>query len=314
MFFKPSRTYNRASNLSWAAQPHRSPGSINRLSRFVFREADQLWLDLSDQKTEDLDALAADSSLPSQLKQSATQGVYLNLDNAQQSLEYWADVCRTSGKVSLVRVPSSRTVFARQSDRLNWSLKRLCDWSAAVVILTLLSPLLLLLALLIKVSSPGPVFFRQWRVGQNGQLFRIFKFRTMTAGAERQHRLVMGQQQGLNKCENDPRVTPLGRFMRKSSLDELPQLLNVLTGEMSLVGPRPWALYDAVQLKPSDRHRLRALPGITGLWQVSVRSKLLDIDRVTGLDLHYIKTWSLINDLKILLKTLPSVIQGRGAC
>lgn len=314
MFFRTSRAYDRRSDLGWATQPYRPQSTVNRLSRFVFREAGQLWLDLADQQTEDLDALAADSTLHTQLEQSPTRGVYLNLDSAQQSLEYWADVCRKSGKVSRVRVPSSQMVFARQSDRLHWGLKCLGDWGAALVLLTVLSPLLVLLAILIKLSSPGPVFFRQWRVGKNGQLFRIFKFRTMTAGAERQHRLVMGQQQGLNKCENDPRVTSLGRFMRKSSLDELPQLLNVLTGEMSLVGPRPWALYDAVQLKPSDRHRLRALPGITGLWQVSVRSKLLDIDRVTGLDLHYIQTWSLVNDLKILLKTLPSVIQGRGAC
>ncbi|NJR68147.1 MAG: sugar transferase [Synechococcales cyanobacterium CRU_2_2] len=274
----------------------------------------RLWLNLSGQDSEQLRALASDSTVQTRLRQSSVAGVYLSLDVAQDVLETWAGACLASGKPSFILVPQAQQVFARQRNSWKWHFKRLGDRLVAALLLLLLSPLMIVLAILVKCSSSGPVFFRQWRVGQQGQLFRIFKFRTMGAGAERQHHQVMGQQQGLNKCENDPRVTWVGRWMRKSSLDELPQLFNVITGEMSLVGPRPWALYDAVQIRPSDRHRLRALPGITGLWQVSGRSQLLDIDRVTGLDLQYIKTWSLRNDLKILLMTFPSVILGRGAC
>jgi lipopolysaccharide/colanic/teichoic acid biosynthesis glycosyltransferase len=169
------------------------------------------------------------------------------------------------------------------------------------------------LMLLIRICSPGPVFFRQWRIGERGKLFRIIKFRTMIVDAEKLHHQVMANQKGLHKREDDPRITPLGRWMRKYSLDELPQLVNVLRGEMSLVGPRPWALYDAVRISREGQKRLNALPGITGNWQVKARSNQLDIEAVNHCDLEYLRTWSLWEDLKLLLLTFPKVFSGFGA-
>lgn len=240
--------------------------------------------------------------------------VCLDPEFEQSYIERWAEVCREGDRPVFLRVPADPALARKGLNRLAWGLKRGCDGLAALVLLGVLSPVMLAIALLIPLTSPGPIFFRQWRVGQRGQLFRIFKFRTMGVDAAARHRDVMGHQQGLNKQLCDPRVTALGHWLRKSSLDELPQLFNVLLGEMSLVGPRPWALYDAVQIRPEDRRRLRALPGITGLWQVSGRSQILDIDKVTQLDLDYVQTWSLWGDLKILLMTLPSVLLAKGAC
>jgi len=196
---------------------------------------------------------------------------------------------------------------------LKWWLKRLVDWSAAALLMLVVGPLMLGLSVLMLMQSPGSIFFSQWRVGERGKLFRILKFRTMVTGAELYHHQVMGHQAGLHKCEDDPRVTPIGRWMRKYSLDELPQLINVLRGEMSLVGPRPWALYDAVRLSPSVRQRLNALPGITGIWQVTGRSHLRDLDAVNRVDLRYLGNWSLREDFKILLLTVPKVLSGFGA-
>ena len=135
----------------------------------------------------------------------------------------------------------------------------------------------------------------------------------MVVDAEQKHHEVMGNSKGLHKLENDPRVTFIGRWLRKYSLDELPQLFNVLRGEMSLVGPRPWALYDALRLSERGKARLNALPGITGAWQVGGRSNQLDLDAVTKWDLEYLAGWSLISDLQILLMTIPKVISGFGA-
>jgi len=135
----------------------------------------------------------------------------------------------------------------------------------------------------------------------------------MTIDAEEQHHQVMGDQSGLHKLVADPRTTSIGKWLRKYSLDELPQLFNVLRGEMSLVGPRPWALYDALRIDEAGKTRLNALPGITGAWQVETRSQLLDLNAVNKCDLEYLGSWSLIKDLKILLLTIPKVISGSGA-
>ena len=192
-------------------------------------------------------------------------------------------------------------------------MKRALDWAVAALLLILLSPMLLCLAGLIRMVSPGPIFFKQWRVGERGKLFQIIKFRTMIVGAERLHHQLMCNQDGLHKLQDDPRITPLGRWMRKYSLDELPQLLNVLRGEMSLVGPRPWALYDAVRINPELQPRLNALPGVTGAWQVESRSHLRDLNLVNRGDLKYLHTWSIKQDLKFLLLTIPKVLTGFGA-
>jgi lipopolysaccharide/colanic/teichoic acid biosynthesis glycosyltransferase len=207
------------------------------------------------------------------------------------------------------------------------AVKRGLDIVGSLTLLFLLSPLFSLIGALIKLGSPGPVFFGQVRVGQMMKPFTIAKFRTMYIDADHTvHRnYVTGfinssgqspesRENGLFKLTNDPRVTPIGRFLRKTSLDELPQLWNVLRGEMSLVGPRPPIPYELEQYKPWHRRRVvEAKPGITGLWQVVGRSRTT-FDEMVRLDLRYARTCSLATDLKILLATPRAVISGKGAC
>lgn len=246
------------------------------------------------------------------LEGSAVKAVCLNPQIGETQIVTWADAAHQAKKPVFLRIPTMEQLF-KSGCSFSWRCKRVADFSAAVVLLVLLSPLMLVLTLLVRFNSPGPIFFQQWRVGQNGRLFRILKFRTMIADAEQQHHQVMTHQQGLHKLQDDPRVTSIGRWMRQLSLDELPQLLNVLRGEMSLVGPRPWALYDALRLSSQGQKRLNALPGITGEWQVRARSHLLDLDRVNEIDLEYLQNWSLYRDFKILLLTIPRVVFGDGA-
>jgi len=246
------------------------------------------------------------------LERSLVQRVRLDPALGKAALELWANACHQANKSAFLHIPSAPSLPHRQKPFL-WRLKRAYDWLVAIVLLLMLSPVLLAIALLVKASSPGPVFFRQWRVGERGKLFQIYKFRSMIDGADRLHHTVMANQNGLHKLENDPRVTPIGHWLRKYSLDELPQLFNVVRGEMSLVGPRPWALYDALRIEPSLRHRLNALPGMTGAWQVQARSHLLDLSLVNQHDLAYLQTWSIGQDLKFLLMTIPKVLSGFGA-
>ena len=206
-------------------------------------------------------------------------------------------------------------------------LKRGIDILGSLALLLILSPLFLAIAALVKLSSHGPVLFRQVRIGQMMKPFMIGKFRTMYANADHgiHHNYVSwfitssgkGQEQDKNtifKLTNDPRITPIGHFLRKTSLDELPQLWNVLVGQMSLVGPRPPLWYEVQQYKPWHRHRvLEAKPGITGLWQVTGRSRTT-FDEMVRLDLRYARERSLWADIKILLATPAAVIKGKGAC
>ena len=205
--------------------------------------------------------------------------------------------------------------------------KRGMDILGSLALLIILSPLLLAIAGLVKLSSRGPVLFRQVRIGQMLKPFMICKFRTMYADADHgiHHDYVSwfvtssgkGQEREKNKIfklTNDPRITLIGRFLRNTSLDELPQLWNVLRGEMSLVGPRPPLWYEVQQYKPWHRHRvLEAKPGITGLWQVTGRSRTT-FDEMVRLDLRYARGQSLWADIKILLATPVAVIKGKGAC
>ena len=240
------------------------------------------------------------------------RAVCLDLKLGESNLKQWANWSQSAGKPIFLRLPGiSKTPQNQKPWR--WRFKRVLDWMAAAILLSLLSPLMLVLMILILLESPGPIFFRQWRVGHRGQLFQMIKFRSMTVNAEQFHHQVMGNQAGLHKHQTDPRVTPLGYWLRKYSLDELPQFINVLRGEMSLVGPRPWALYDALRMSESTQKRLNALPGITGPWQVKERSNLLDLDRVNQADLAYLNSWSLQEDFRILWQTLPKVISGSGA-
>jgi len=196
------------------------------------------------------------------------------------------------------------------------TIKRVLDVTVAFIVLFLLSPLLLLVALAIKLTSPGPVFFLQERVGFNKRRFKIFKFRTMVPNAEKLMAELEKQNEASGpvfKMRNDPRITPIGKFLRKSSIDELPQLLNVLNGDMSLVGPRPLPVRDYEGFNEDwQRRRFSVKPGITCLWQVNGRSGI-SFDQWMLLDLKYMDEWSLWLDLKILAKTVPAVLRGAGA-
>ncbi len=200
-------------------------------------------------------------------------------------------------------------------DNTQRGLKRLLDVTGSLLGLILLSPLLLTVAAAIKLTSPGPVFFRQKRVGADEKVFLCYKFRSMYVDAERRQTELEAQNQAdgaIFKMKDDPRITPAGRFIRRWSIDELPQLINILFGEMSLVGPRPLPLRDFERMGELHKKRLAAVPGITGYWQTSGRSDLSFEDMVR-LDLYYIENWSLGLDVKIILKTIGAVLRHEGA-
>jgi exopolysaccharide biosynthesis polyprenyl glycosylphosphotransferase len=199
-----------------------------------------------------------------------------------------------------------------------WKLafKRFLDIVISSFGLLLISPILILTSLAIKLDSEGPILFKQVRVGKNGRLFTFYKFRSMVENAE----LLKDSLKHLNemdgpcfKIKNDPRVTKVGRFLRKTSIDELPQLWNVLKGEMSLVGPRPLPLEEVVLMESWHLERLNVIPGITGLWQVNGRNNL-SFHHWMELDIEYVRRWSIWLDLKLLLKTIPVVLLRIGAC
>jgi exopolysaccharide biosynthesis polyprenyl glycosylphosphotransferase len=194
--------------------------------------------------------------------------------------------------------------------------KRVFDFTAALLLLIILSPLLVLIALLIKLTSPGPVFFVQERLGLNKRVFRMYKFRTMTVDAEaRQEELErFNEADGpVFKIRDDPRITPVGKWLRRTSLDELPQLFNVIMGDMSLVGPRPLPLRDYRGFNQDwHRRRFSVRPGLTCLWQINGRSEL-SFHSWMAMDMKYIDQWSFGLDLKILLRTIPAILKEKGA-
>ena len=196
------------------------------------------------------------------------------------------------------------------------SARRVMECAFAGSVLVVLAPVLLAIALLVAISSPGPVLFRQVRAGRGGVPFVLFKFRTMYADAEQRADEVFAVRDDgsgpLSKLRDDPRVTTLGRWLRRLSLDELPQLWNVLNGSMGLVGPRPTALREVARFGPDDHRRHAVRPGITGLPQVSGRSDL-DWEQAVALDLYYIEHRSLWLDIWILLRTIPAVLRAQGA-
>jgi exopolysaccharide biosynthesis polyprenyl glycosylphosphotransferase len=197
---------------------------------------------------------------------------------------------------------------------VDW-LKRATDLAFTSVGLLAIWPILLVIALMVRLDSPGPILYRQQRVGKDGRLFHMLKFRSMYRDADQRRAELSAANEAtgpLFKIRNDPRVTRSGRFLRRTSLDELPQLVNVLRGEMSLVGPRPPLPSEVESYEEWQLGRLRAVPGMTGLWQVSGRSEVSFHDMVR-LDLHYIRNWSLSLDLEILWRTLPAVLGHRGA-
>lgn len=194
-------------------------------------------------------------------------------------------------------------------------LKRLVDMIASGLGLIVLSPVFAAAAAAIKLESPGPVFYCQQRVGKWGKVFTMYKFRSMIVDADKRKDLLLDQNEsgGVTfKMKRDPRITRVGAIIRKLSIDELPQLYNVLTGDMSLVGPRPPVPREVEQYRLSDRKRLETIPGITCIWQVSGRSDIAFAQQV-ALDMQYIESQTFWGDLKILLKTVPAVLSGRGA-
>jgi len=207
--------------------------------------------------------------------------------------------------------------FESTPDKL-WHLliKRLFDLVFSGVALLILAPFFVIISIIIKATSEGPVFFRQKRCSLNGRTFTLYKFRTMVKDAEARldELLRYNEMNGpVFKMENDPRLTRIGKFLRKTSIDELPQLWNVFKGDMSLVGPRPPIPKEVQQYDSWQRRRLSMRPGITCLWQVNGRNRIVDFDEWARLDLEYIDNWSLGLDFKILLKTIPAVLFTRGA-
>jgi exopolysaccharide biosynthesis polyprenyl glycosylphosphotransferase len=199
----------------------------------------------------------------------------------------------------------------------DYRIKRWIDILGASLGILLLSPVFIGIAIAIQLSSPGSIFFRQERVGLHGKVFQMWKFRTMIRDAETRQAQLETQNQTLDgimfKIRNDPRIISIGHFLRKTSLDELPQLFNVLLGHMSLVGPRPLPIRDVAKMEPWHHIRHQVLPGITGLWQISGRSDLDHFDDAARLDLYYIDNWSLNLDIDILIETLRIVLLSKGA-
>lgn len=210
----------------------------------------------------------------------------------------------------------SRNFNLKSRRPMQWLIKRTIDYVGTLSGLLLISPILLSIALLIKLDSAGPVFFKQKRVGLYGKEFDMYKFRSMNQDAETKLKDLKKHNETnklMFKIKDDPRVTRLGKLLRRHSLDELPQLFNVLKGEMSLVGPRPplpseVALYDKWSFL-----RFATVPGLTGLWQVSGRSEIKNFNKVVELDYKYVEEWNILLDIYLLLKTIPVVFLGKGA-
>jgi exopolysaccharide biosynthesis polyprenyl glycosylphosphotransferase len=239
-----------------------------------------------------------------------------------EGVETWlvADFFKTQiSRTSLDDFYGLPMLVFRSGPEISWQglCKQLLDYVGALVLMVLSSPLFLVAPLLIKLTSRGPVLFRQQRCGLNGQPFTMLKFRSMVSDAEqRQHELAtLNEMSGpVFKVTNDPRITWIGRILRKYSLDEFPQLLNVLRGEMSLVGPRPLPVDEVKRFDDlAHRRRLSVKPGLTCLWQIRGRNEVRDFKDWVRLDLEYIDHWSLWLDLKILWRTIPVVLRGTGA-
>jgi lipopolysaccharide/colanic/teichoic acid biosynthesis glycosyltransferase len=197
--------------------------------------------------------------------------------------------------------------------RSSMALKRMFDLAGSAVMLLAVAPIMAAVALAVRLDSHGPILFRQTRIGRDGKPFEIFKFRTMVPDAEarKQELAHLNETEGLFKIAHDPRITRIGAWLRRTALDELPQLLNVARGEMSLVGPRPLVVDEDAKVEGLDRSRLHLTPGMTGHWQI-LGSARIPLHEMVGIDYLYVANWSLWTDLKILLRTVPYVLARRG--
>jgi len=269
--------------------------------------------------------------------ESVARVIFVAKDAEFEKVAQAVEACELQGveawiTASFIRTQIARPVFdsvgdkpmlvLRSTPELSWELlcKKIFDWMGAVLIILITLPLWLIAAIGIRLKSPGaPVFFSQMRAGRYGRPFRMWKFRTMVADAEQLLDKIK-QQHGnqmagpVFKLDGDPRVFPFGAWLRKLSIDELPQLFNVVKGDMSLVGPRPLPLYEVAAFGDlSHRRRLSVKPGITCEWQVSGRNKITSFEEWVEMDLRYIDNWSLWLDFTILLRTIPAVLLGKGA-
>lgn len=339
-----SLVYVKEEVLRWAMRSRMAQAQIKR--RFILvgteREISRMRKDLQHHISEGVEIVAELNLIETPVQQivkllhdHSIYGVILSAKHTNfEQVEYVIRACELEGvEVWLIADFFSTQIFRTSLDELlgrpllifrtapeaGWQAlaKQLLDFFGSLALLLLLSPLFLIIAAAIKLTTPGPVFFQQKRSGMSGAPFTLYKFRTMVTNAEQfQHELAaMNEMSGpVFKVTNDPRVTPMGKFLRKYSLDELPQLYNVLRGEMSLVGPRPLPVDEVKRFDNlAHRRRLSVKPGLTCLWQVSGRNKITSFKEWVRLDLEYIDNWSLWLDFKILLLTLPAVLRGTGA-
>ncbi|MFC5531037.1 sugar transferase [Cohnella yongneupensis] len=285
-----------------------------------------------DDRKQGKDILGKTSELERIIQQQHIDTIYITIPSERHIIESMLHtVYKYDVDIRIIPEMFDRmaTVFAFRSDLelpclqivktplrgINVFLKRVADIVGSFLLLLLTSPLLLVLSIWIKLDSKGEVFFKQSRVGKNGIPFQMLKFRSMQQGAEWEQRALFKANEASGpvfKMRNDPRVTRIGAWLRRYSLDELPQLWNVLKGEMSLIGPRPPLPSEVAQYTDYHWRRMDVLPGMTGLWQVSGRSDL-DFEDWIDLDIYYIERWSFALEMKILIKTIPAVIKGSGA-
>ena len=254
---------------------------------------------------------ATEESLKEEMENIAAMGLTIHLQIPVLELkEAPQRILSQFGKLHMITYANKVAPFGQLM------LKRLLDIVGALVGTVILVILTIVLTPIIKLDSPGPVFFAQKRVGRNGRIFRMYKFRSMYIDAEERKKELMAQNEmnGLMfKMEDDPRITKVGKFLRKTSLDEFPQFINILKGDMSLVGTRPPTLDEFEQYKTYHKKRLSFRPGLTGMWQVSGRSDITDFEEIVRLDVEYINNWSVSLDIKILIKTVLAVFAESGA-
>ena len=305
-----------------------------RAAEAVVQRPGMLCLGWLSERFDTQDYLGHPSAVWEVLRETATDTVLLCGDVSSEVFDTVVEAAAVSG-CRVLSIPHRETLMASRPRALNGGdlrmleltfpaaragqdvVKRVIDALLASALLFLFAPLLLVIAVLIRIDSGGPVFFLQERVGQAGRIFRMVKFRTMRDGADAEKRLLAhlnhtGDSR-LFKIPQDPRVTRVGRWLRRWSLDELPQLFNVVNGDMSLVGPRPFFESDLAAYDDHHFIRLAVKPGITGLWQVKGRSSIVDFEEVVQLDRRYVENWTLALDLSILLSTIPAVVRRKGA-